>query len=82
LPISFGTCFLPWTAGSVISVASAVFLFYYDLKFTNAGAAGRILERVDSIATFVSAYYFAAYDFVKISDYVFDSNNAATERYQ
>jgi diguanylate cyclase (GGDEF)-like protein len=40
LPISFGTWFLSWTAGSVIAVAGAVFLFYFDLKFTNAGAAG------------------------------------------
>jgi diguanylate cyclase (GGDEF)-like protein len=40
LPISFATWFLSWPVGAAIAAAGAVFLFYFDLKFGSAGAAG------------------------------------------
>jgi diguanylate cyclase (GGDEF)-like protein len=40
LPVSFATWFISWAAGAVIAVAGALFLLYFDLRFTNAGAAG------------------------------------------
>jgi diguanylate cyclase (GGDEF)-like protein len=39
LPISFATWFLSWRAGSVIAVAGAVLLFYFDLTVTDAAGA-------------------------------------------
>jgi diguanylate cyclase (GGDEF)-like protein len=40
LPISFATWFLSWLPGAVLALGGAVFLFYFDLKFTDNGAAG------------------------------------------
>jgi predicted signal transduction protein with EAL and GGDEF domain len=39
LPVSFATWFLSWAAGAVIAVAGALFLFYFDVRFTDAAAA-------------------------------------------
>jgi diguanylate cyclase (GGDEF)-like protein len=40
VPISFATWFLSWVAGSMIALAGALFLFYFDLRFTDSGLAG------------------------------------------
>jgi diguanylate cyclase (GGDEF)-like protein len=40
LPISFASWFITWRAASAIALAGALFLLYFDLRFTNAGAAG------------------------------------------
>lgn len=40
LPVSFATWFLSWAAGTVIAVVGALFLFYFDVRFTDSAAAG------------------------------------------
>lgn len=39
LPISFATWFLSWQVAAIIAVVAAGFLFRFDLRYTNAGAA-------------------------------------------
>jgi len=60
LPISFATWFISWAAGCVIAVAGVVFLFYFELMFTNGGVAAACWNSLINLllaATFI--YIFA-----------------------
>jgi diguanylate cyclase (GGDEF)-like protein len=60
LPISFATWFISWAAGCVIAAAGVVFLLYFELMFTNGGAAAAYWNGLINLllaATFI--YIFA-----------------------
>jgi diguanylate cyclase (GGDEF)-like protein len=40
LPVSFASWFLSWRAGSAVAVAGAVFLLYFDLRYSGIATAG------------------------------------------